>query len=328
MDVTPEKFEDLIGAYALDALEPDEVDALDAYVAGDPRAAAEVERLRDAAAALGAIGAVRPPIALKERLLQLAAERVAAVTPREALQAETDRLDALLATVTESDVDTVTHNGLTIQDLVSHVEAVDCAFVESAGDAGHAFIGADQVAPITEAELPKFAGETFAETVRRYRITRNRLINIAEVVDEDVPVAGYRRDTTLEIRAFETWTHTEDIQVALGRKVTPAEPAVMRSLAELAMRTMPMAMAVRGTAHPERTARLVLTGPGGGEFTIPCGPSEAGHGPADVVIKASVVDWCRRFADRLEPDAVAMEVDGDAQLARELVTAANAFAGL
>ena len=53
MDLTPEAFEDLIGAYALDACEPDEVAAIDAYVAAHPEAAAEVERLREAAAALG-----------------------------------------------------------------------------------------------------------------------------------------------------------------------------------------------------------------------------------------------------------------------------------
>jgi hypothetical protein len=40
------------------------------------------------------------------------------------------------------------------------------------------------------------------------------------------------------------------------------------------------------------------------------------------------VDWCRRFADRLDPDVVPIEVDGDAELAKELVRAADAFAGL
>ena len=49
---------------------------------------------------------------------------------------------------------------------------------------------------------------------------------------------------------------------------------------------------------------------------------------ADVVVKTSVVDWCRRFADRVAPDAMDLDIDGDADLARELVGAANAFAGL
>ena len=33
MDLTPEEFDDLVGAYALDACEPDEVEAMERYVA-------------------------------------------------------------------------------------------------------------------------------------------------------------------------------------------------------------------------------------------------------------------------------------------------------
>ena len=76
MDVTPEIFEDVIGAYALDACEPDEVRAIDGYVLTHPEAAAEVERLREAAAALGSIGALEPPNDLRDRLVRVASERV------------------------------------------------------------------------------------------------------------------------------------------------------------------------------------------------------------------------------------------------------------
>jgi len=40
------------------------------------------------------------------------------------------------------------------------------------------------------------------------------------------------------------------------------------------------------------------------------------------------VEFCRRFADRLAADEVPMEIEGDAELARALVDAAPAFAGL
>jgi hypothetical protein len=73
---------------------------------------------------------------------------------------------------------------------------------------------------------------------------------------------------------------------------------------------------------------LVLTGAGGGEWTFACGPGAPPSGVADVVIRAPVVEWCRRFADRLGPELVPTEVEGDAELAKELVSAANAFAGL
>jgi hypothetical protein len=76
MDLTPEEFDDLVGAYVLDACEPDETEAMDRYVGAHRDAAAEVERLREVATGIGAAGASRPPVALLERLLHTAAERV------------------------------------------------------------------------------------------------------------------------------------------------------------------------------------------------------------------------------------------------------------
>ncbi len=328
MDVTARQFEDLIGAYALDACEPDEVAALDAYVDEHPEIAAEVERLREAAAALGAAGAVRPPVGLRDRMLHVAGERVSAVSARDALQAETERFDALLGTLADGDLDAATHNGLSVRDLVSHVEAIDRAFVGEADRTRYQLIGAAEVAQITAETLPEHAGESFAETVTRFRRTRAYLVGLADRVAPEKRLAGYTRDDTLVIRAFETWTHHDDIREALGREETLPAPAVIRAMTELSIRSLPLAMAVRGTAHSHRIARLVLTGAGGGEWTFACAPGEAAGGAPDVVIRVSVVDWCRRVADRIEPDAMPIEVDGDAELAHDVVRAANAFAGL
>ena len=55
------EFEDLVGAYALDACSDDEVAAVDAYVDAHPDACAEVEHLRAAAAWIGASGSLTPP---------------------------------------------------------------------------------------------------------------------------------------------------------------------------------------------------------------------------------------------------------------------------
>ena len=328
MDVTGKEFEDMIGAYALDACEPDEVLALDEYVAAHPDVAAEVERLRDAAAALGAIGGLQPPTDLRTRLLATASERVTALTAPEALEAETERFDAVLAAITGADLDTVTENGLTVHELIAHIEAVDRAFVDEATAPKYGFIGAAEMAPITEAGAAHHRGESFAETVARFRRTRADLVALGASLPADKRLGGYRRDDTLIIRAFETWTHHDDICRVLGRGEELPAPGVMRSIAELAMQSLPLAMAVQGTPHSDRTARMVLTGPGGGEWTIACGPGEPSATQVDVVVTASIVDFCRRFADRLAPDEVAVTVEGDADLARELVTVANAFAGL
>ena len=328
MDLTPDEFEDLVGAYALDACEPDEVEAMERYIAANRAAAAEVERLREVASGIGAAGASRPPVALLERLLVSAADRVAPVAADVALQRETDRFEAFLATLDERDLEAPTENGLTVRELVQHVEAVDRAFLAAADDPASAYIGPDDVAAITANDLPTRVGEPFAETVTRFRRTRAALGGLRDRLPADQRVAGYGRDNTLVVRAFETWTHHEDARRALGREITLPDADVMRTMAELAMKSLPLALALRGTARPGRTARLVLEGAGGGEWILPCAPGEIPSSSADVVVRASVVEWCRRFADRVDADAVTLSVDGDADLARDLVSAANAFAGL
>ena len=46
------------------------------------------------------------------------------------------------------------------------------------------------------------------------------------------------------------------------------------------------------------------------------------------VNSVDIVDWCNRFADRIEPDALIFEVDGDASWAADVVAAAPVFTGL
>jgi uncharacterized protein (TIGR03083 family) len=328
MDVRENDFEDMIGAYALDACDADEVLALDAYVASHPEARVEVERLREAAAALGSIGALQPPNDLRNRLLAIAQDRVAPANARAALEAETERFEEVLTEITPEMLATPTENGLTVHELVAHVEAVDRAFVNEATAPRYSFIGAADMPTITAEHATRYAGESFAETVTRFRRTRAELIALGESLPADQRLGGYERDDTLVIRAFETWTHNDDLRRVLGHDNAVPEAGVMRAMAELAMQSLPLAMAVQGTAHADRTARIVLTGPGGGEWTIVCGPGDPVAGSPDVVVTASVVDFCRRFADRLTPDEVSFGTEGDAELGRELVTAANAFAGL
>jgi uncharacterized protein (TIGR03083 family) len=328
MELTPQTFDDLIGAYALDACEPEEVVAIDEYVARRPAAAREVERLREAAAAIGSAGALQPPSALRDRLLSVVNEPEPAATARQALETETERFDAMLDALQPEMLELRTENGLSVHELVAHVEAVDRAFVDEADNARYGFIGAAEAALITDEVLPQHAGEPFAETVARFRRTRRELIELADRIPESHRLAGYARDDTLVIRAFETWTHCDDIARATGLPAVPSNAASMHRMAELAMHSLPLAMAVRGTDRSTRTARFVMTGPGGGAWTIACGSGEPHSGPPDVEIEVSIVDFCRRFADRVAPDAIPLRVTGDTQLARELVSAANAFAGL
>lgn len=328
MDVTRSEFQDLVGAYALDACEPDEANALDTYVAEHPDAAAEAERLRDAAAWLGAIGALNPPATLRDRLLAVAAERVDSLAPVAALQRETERFEELLDSLTPADLGAVTYNGLTVRDLVAHVAIIDEAFVADAETQTNAFIGSARVVELTDAELPAMASWSFEQVCDRFRDARRALLDLDGRFGAKTRVGGYPLASVLVIRAFETWTHLDDIVSALGRDDQAIEAPVLRTMAELAMQTLPVAMAAKGYEYPGRTARIVMTGPGGGDWTIAVTANETAGPVPHVVMRVPVIEFCRRFADRLAVDDVPFEIDGDAELARALVDAAPAFAGL
>jgi hypothetical protein len=102
-------------------------------------------------------------------------------------------------------------------------------------------------------------------------------------------------------------------------------------MSDLASRILPLALAGSGREHDGTTARLVLTGPGGGDWLVPMGAGTDSSGLAaapDVTVTADVVDWCRLVGDRVTPELLAVQVDGDAALGRDLVAAAPALATL
>jgi hypothetical protein len=98
-------------------------------------------------------------------------------------------------------------------------------------------------------------------------------------------------------------------------------------MADLSVTTMPASLEVAERAHRGKTARVVLTGDGGGDWLIPLGFSEMGATP-DVVVTADVVAWCRVVSERLEPEALPRRVEGDPALAEDLAAASSAFATL
>jgi anti-sigma-K factor RskA len=55
------ELDELLGAYALDAVEPEEAERLEDYLRENPRARAEVEEYRETAAFLASVGADAPP---------------------------------------------------------------------------------------------------------------------------------------------------------------------------------------------------------------------------------------------------------------------------
>jgi hypothetical protein len=87
-------------------------------------------------------------------------------------------------------------------------------------------------------------------------------------------------------------------------------------------------MALAGRPAEGRTARIVLTGPGGGTWVQPLGLGEeaAAGGEVDVVVEADAVEFCRLAAKRLDPDDLPHRASGDGDLLADVLVGARVFA--
>jgi len=130
------------------------------------------------------------------------------------------------------------------------------------------------------------------------------------------------------VRAFETWIHADDLRRVLGQPGRPPVPYHLALMADLAGRSLSASLALAGRAREGKTARLVLTGDGGGAWTIPMEPGGTASSSPDVTLTADVVDWCLLVGDRIAPSEIAHDVDGDATLAADLIAAGPALATL
>jgi hypothetical protein len=99
-------------------------------------------------------------------------------------------------------------------------------------------------------------------------------------------------------------------------------------MTELAVQLLPAGMARANRPADGRSARVVLTGPGGGTWQTGLGLADAGpvEGPVDVRIVVDSVDFCRLVANRIDPTALAASITGDGALARDLFAGATTLA--
>jgi uncharacterized protein (TIGR03083 family) len=129
----------------------------------------------------------------------------------------------------------------------------------------------------------------------------------------------------LVVRTFELWTHGNDIREAIGRPADDLDEDRLSLMVGELMRVIPLGLALSGCPQPGRTARLQLTGMGGGNFDVALDPSTP-VGTPDITLTADVIDLCRLAANRLSPDALDVIVDGDRRLLEPVLVGAAAFA--
>lgn len=332
MDViTRAEFEELLGAFALDACEADEMDAMERFITEHPEVIPEVERLRTAAVGLAASDALAPPRDVRTGVFERARARRA---PRQetALEAHAEveaTLVELLGEIPESALDLPTLNGLTVRELVAHLAAMESLLASWLGVPTFAQVESEQVEGRTAEMLEATRDWSLAEIAALWQRSTDAVRAAAPNAGPTTHWFGSETSTDLALlaRVFETWTHTDDIRRALGRPLGVPSAAALRTMAEGSMMMVPSALEATSLERPGRTARIVLTGAGGGEWLV---AMQVGGevGEPDVAVTLPVVDWCRRFSERLSAEELDLAVRGDRRLAADLVAAAPAFASL
>ncbi len=251
---------------------------------------------------------------------------VPVISPAEALSRAADALYGLLCMLSEADWRRPVLRDLDVQGLVGHLIGVEEDTHRSlAGDP--AVAAADHVASTQPAALRQ-AGRAPAGTRAEWRHAADRTIRFvtdAGDLTEVVAMHGMQLPACalLVVRAFELWTHENDIRRACGLAPSSPDASTLRLMTRLAARLLPHGAVLAQLPGPVQV-RLVLTGAGGGTWDVPLGeqPEQA----AAVGIVTDAVGFCRLVANRIPPSDLDLHVTGDAGQAAGVLAAAAALA--
>jgi uncharacterized protein (TIGR03083 family) len=306
----------LLTAIGDDALEDD----------GDATTAATLTNLFDRVrtAALAARPAGRPNAT--EPLTVAPVEQAIGVFRRQVAA-----LDAALDDIPDSAWDTMTDAAWTVHELLAHLVTVEEYLGSVLGLWDYdvpAGTEADHRA-MTELAIERRALDAPANTIGAWRARVRQLFDAIgdgsklppDVSFHGLPMAPRNVFVT---RAFEVWTHHDDIRRALGRPLTEPPAADVRLMSSLAVRSTPLGLALAGHDHSDRTVRVVLTGDGGGTWVIGYGTNPPADPDTTFIVDA--VEFCRMAAQRLSIDALAIDVDGDRSFADDVCVGAQVFA--
>ncbi len=274
------------------------------------------------------------PAGLRERVLAASWQaraagstvpEVPAISPVEAFSRAAGAFYALLCALDEEGWRVPVLRDLDTQGLVGHLIGVE-EDVQRCVSGDPAVADVDHVSS-TQPAAGRQVGRAAAQTRADWRRAADRTLSLVAAGDlaAEVAVYGIRAPlaTLLVIRAFELWTHDNDIRRAAGLPPSVPDPSTLRLMTQLAAGLLPRAALRAGLAQP-MAVHLVLTGPGGGTWDV-----AVGDGPTDplpVAIVADAIGFCRLVANRAAPAELDLHITGDRERATGLLTAATALA--
>jgi uncharacterized protein (TIGR03083 family) len=184
--------------------------------------------------------------------------------------------------------------------------------------------------PVLRAAAADLDGAAGPDVARAWWLEVLRLVGACAEIGPDHEIAYHHLAGSvrgmLVVRTFELWTHDDDIRRAVGLASNDLDERRLSLMSTSLVESLALGMALAGTTRPGRTARISLTGPGGGRsFDAPLAPGEDAGLP-DIVVETSALDLCRLASNRLPVDRLDVVVDGDRSLLEPLLVGATAFA--
>jgi uncharacterized protein (TIGR03083 family) len=300
----------LLAAWTVNACGPAEADAVDAHLTGCPTCQADLSALSRAAELFGGNG-FPPPKSLRTRVIA-AVDRPRLPPHGAAYAATVAALDALLRELPPDDWTLAAHAGWTVLDLVIHLTATDNLVADQLGLHVHPPVSADD----TPDSRTKLLLSMPRHRDRAWHGWRHQATTICSALAT--------RSVTPDLmvsRAFETWIHARDIAHATDRNLPIPPSTHLHTIADLTARLLPHAATSRRIAAA--SARLILTGPGGGTWTLTLSDPDL---ESTVELTMDVTEFCLLVAARREPRAVDVMIRGDVELGYDLLDAAPTLA--
>jgi uncharacterized protein (TIGR03083 family) len=247
------------------------------------------------------------------------------ISAAEVFSRAVDVLDELLGAIGVREWKAPALRGLDVQGLVGHLIGVETDFQASLQDPLTAASTTSDHVQATEQRALAQRGRAPARTYRDWQVLVRRTLEMLahHSVSEEVSLHGLTMplDALLVVRAFELWTHTEDIERSLNRDLSPPDASSLQRMVDLAVELLPRVLPSAVQSFDPATVRLVLIGHAGGTFDIPFNTGQPSPPRAHIV--ADAVEFCRLVANRLRPTEVALSLSGEVQLAELFLAGAT-----
>jgi uncharacterized protein (TIGR03083 family) len=248
------------------------------------------------------------------------------ITPVDAFSRAAEALYQTLGALTEDDWRRPALRELDVQGLVGHLTGVESDLQRAMS--GDPEVGAAEHVKSTQAAADRQAGRLPVQTLGEWHEAVQRTLTLAATVGlQDVIVlhgVPLPLHAWLVARAFELWTHENDIRRACGLSASVPDASTLTLMTRLAASLLPVVLAQAAPGH-RTNLHLVLTGSGGGTWDVEAG--DAGlPDPGQLCIVTDTVGFCRLVANRAEPAELELYITGDRGAADGILAAATALA--